>query len=402
MDELKAFGPLNLDEAELRQRDREAALEYIERNLEDEQRISVEQATDCQLTAVVPVMGEQPENLLKLAASFAAQEGLSPDAFEAIFVINNGRANIVNREEIVERNRQVLALPIWRNTSGAESNVSIPEPLRQARERLRLFVVDKRDANVGKARDRGIAEAAVRYDVRDRNGLIFQTDADCRLPDPSHFSRLIKLFSENPQMIALGGIVRFEFAPDTNEDWHQWPKERIRTEWQNIVLLRAVKSLSQSLDLESVQPEQKGGLTSLPGANMVARSFESAVVGGVGGKSASEDTEFRDHLNAYAQARSKECRMDQSFGVLTAARESTRVSEDLRGFAQRDAAGEPLINDIAFHQGLVPVKTLYRQMREQLLSTPRGREVFEYFRTKFEQAYIDPTGENDFSFLETF
>ncbi|MBU0625734.1 hypothetical protein KKF05_05345 [Patescibacteria group bacterium] len=323
-----------------------AALEYFFETLPDsETRIETPMDAKCEVAIVVPAYGER-EHILQQIESLAQQEGVSPEQFEAIFVINNPGEEPVRDPKLsdaqyerkldqyhkaIVENQETLKL--FRFINGEDIEVDVSEDELEIisqiwKSGLRLHTIDKSspgrtfpsgEANVGSARNRGVAEAAVRFYENGQNGIIGQSDADsCFTPD--YLANLIKTFYERPELIGLSGDLEFKAS-----DQDAWLMQKIarQAEFEH-KYWRLLAGLSSQAEI-GLSAGQKQILTKgvhFSGANMASRSLEAAAVGGVPKLSGGEDPAFGERLAEVGQVESV-----PEVKVITAQRFSARTAE---------------------------------------------------------------------------
>ncbi|MBI2623251.1 MAG: glycosyltransferase family 2 protein [Candidatus Liptonbacteria bacterium] len=386
--------------------DRERIKAFCESRLNGEKLIETPQHENCKVAVVIPARGEPLEQVLNLIGSLTRQKGISPDSFELILVVNLEKQGD-SREIKTARfyNSEVLGLP--KNTIGKALQ----------RQGIRVFVVDKsspglefEDCNVGRARNRGVAEAVKRFFERGEDGIIIQTDADAWFADETHLARVVRLFERNKNLIGAAGGIRYEL--------NDWVLGHLNFEpyWQNLVLLKQVKRLWQFDPKET-----KKCYVDFSGANMMSRAFATALIGNVEDRSGGEDTSFAIRMHELARARGLEVRdVKDEFRIATALRESHRTPVNFKCFRGETLEG-PLVEDPrksnfrtwwrkecptvrkedAWHRWtaqlpLIPLRKLWRE----LLAGAKARSQFiEAQKLRLPKEFLDPTGKNDFSFL---
>lgn len=277
------------------------AKKYWSDQLQKQTIINIAQDKDCQMAVVVPVCNEDLRVVLRQLQSIIAQKNISSNQFEVIYIVNNSPdAN----SEVIKKNAEILNLPIWRNRKNAMKDKDYPIEIRGLLgelEKFNLFVIDKSspgneipDCNVGKARNRAIAETSSRFFANDNDGLIFQIDADSYYPDSTYFRRVIDCFKENPALIALCGGVKLycDVEKYTDEEKKQSKIEVSLLcdylRWKSLKFLLLGKSFVYDDDFMS-------------GPNMISKSFPSAVVHGVPNEERAEDVAFGERLQSYAK-----------------------------------------------------------------------------------------------------
>ncbi len=399
----------NLDQKTL---DEQKAREFFIETLPGEQLIEIPQNPNCEVAVVVPVYTETSERILAQILSLTKQREIGKENFEALYVINNGEDNGSEEFQSVRRlNQQILNLPIWKNRE-ADYTGCTPEQqtlFEELRENFNLFAIDKSSPDnaiasctVGKARGRGVAEASRRFFDNQKNGVLVQTDADARFEDQDYLKKAINAFQEDPSIIGIAGDILYEFSPDEETEL---TSEQVREKWIELVLLKTAKRLSQFTD-KLDNEIQTGGDShddiAFSGANMITKSYETAVAGGISDQESGEDTEFSQRLNQFAQERGKRVTtMPDSLKVVTALRESGRTPVRLKTFYGITLSGDPLVEDPDVRQRtFVPLRELYTRLVAKARTTDKGRRYLEYLYQRAPLQFRDPTGANDFSFLQ--
>ncbi len=318
--------------------------EYLIENLPDtEERIAEPMDSRCEVSVVIPVYGER-DWIFRPLESLANQKGVKPDQYEVIFVINNPpeepekkagetEADYKRKLELYRQsagangeNAQVLKIINYINEGGAEPELNQYEKkvIEEIKKKgIKIFAIDKsspgrtlpeQDANVGGARNRGVAEAAARfYEQKKENGIIAQTDSDTKV-DEHYIKNLIKVFKERPELVGLKGELEFQIIE---------PKDalfRISKIYEEIGYKhRELLHFSTQADANEV--EQNDKIVNFSGANMASRAYEAAIVGGVPKLGGGEDPAFGKRLSAIGE-------IDKvlEVKVITAERRSARTA----------------------------------------------------------------------------
>jgi GT2 family glycosyltransferase len=296
---------------------------FLKENLPDsEERIAQPMDGKCEVSVVIPAYAER-DYILRPLESLASQKGTTAEQFETIIVVNNPgseparapdetdadyKRKVDLYHKAIGENQETLKLV--RHLGGGGEAVSLSEKERQVVDRikasgLRVFAVDKaspgktlppEDANVGGARNRGVAEAVARfYEQAGRNGIIAQSDADTRF-DEHYIENLIRVFKERPDLIGLTGEMSFE-------------EEGRKSELARTISMyeEAEYRYHRLLDRFLANREEQAKAPAFAkdvhfsGANMASRAFEAAAVGGVPKKAGGEDPEFGYRLSALGE-----------------------------------------------------------------------------------------------------
>lgn len=345
--------------------DEEMARKYWETRLSGEERIATPQDPNCGFCIVVPVYNEKLERIMKQIDSLRAQEGVPQESFEVIYIVNNGNLDASEQSVQIRSNNQAV-INLIRNLS---------EP--------NIFVVDKSslgheisDCNVGRARNRGVAEASRRFFENNKNGVIVQTDADTYFEDKEYFQKL-SIATRDDSVVGIAGGIIFEFSPDTDDqDKIRVLKEKVK----RFVLLKKWDILKRFVLNPNNVPATANDTFS--GAHMISRSFESAVIGGLADLSKGEDPKFGNDLKKYAEANNKTVvGMKSALKVVTALRESNRTPSGFwKSFEEMDINQPTFVRD-PFKLNLgKPAKVelteqSYLELEQKVLNMPNGVEI---------------------------
>jgi len=298
-------------------------IEYLNESLpETEDRIGEPMNKNCNVAVVIPCYGER-DHILDTLQALAEQKNMKSEEFEVITVINNSKEEPFRRvsetEEIynkrvdlyrkaVEDNQKTLDLiNIINKKLNIEPEEFSEEDLKKIlaikSSGLRVFAIDKatadkalpsEKANVGYARNRGVAEVVARfYEQLNKNGIIVQTDGDTKL-DEKYLSTIVRTFNDDHELIA-GSSMAVKFIPSEvqGESLNSLEKSKFNKIQLYDSLLR--KYIKRKVGM-SDDFKEGGNLANVPlyfsGCNMASRAFESAIVGGIPQISGGEDTEF--------------------------------------------------------------------------------------------------------------
>lgn len=211
----------------------------IQRLPETERRIEKPQDPDCKMAVVIPAYAEG-SGILRPLASLATQESITSEEFETIIIVNQAselpERTIAESEADYERKQQLFKQASHDNEqtfaiiSAIQAGI-IPEGLDDAQRAacqkiidsgIRIHAIDKfsedaaftpDQANVGNARDRGVAEAIERFFARRIDGIIAQSDADVAF-DSNYLATLVKTFEQDPAVVGIVGRSDFEKLPE--------------------------------------------------------------------------------------------------------------------------------------------------------------------------------------------
>ncbi len=283
-------------------------IEYLAETLHGETRIETRMHSQCEVSVVIPAYAER-EGIFRPLLSLARQEGVKPEQFEVIVVVNNPPSEPVRQADETqkdwERKRDLYLMATYQNeqtlllirsltnsTISSESTEDERVFLDEIRSSgLKVYAIDKATngqtlpetfANVGGARNRGVAEAVARFfEQKGTNGIVAQSDADVRFA-PDYVVSLIRVFANDPVLIGIVGRMEFEKTAEME------------------ALITSSSSFAQLLmHYRWVTECLKYGRTAKPlsrvwfsGGNMASRAFEVAIVGGVPKIAGGEDPAF--------------------------------------------------------------------------------------------------------------
>ena len=300
---------------------------YWRERLQGEDRIETPMHPDCKLSIVVPVFNEDVRRLARQLASFRAQTNIKPTEFEIIYVINN------DEDDGSERALAIRA-----------KNIHTTSYLRQDHG-LVVHVIDKSSpgktipkCNVGKARNRGVAEAGVRFYEQGKNGILFQTDADTWLENPEHLISVCELFESDATVIGASGGVIFQWDPDTKD---KTKRADLEAKIERFFRLRQYYDMRDFLLKPGVIRYPQGKRFS--GANVMSRSLELAMVGGIDDAPKSGSSNFGLRLEEFASLYDQQV-VDrrQQLKTVTALRESDRTGSSFKNYFDRIETNQDL------------------------------------------------------------
>lgn len=298
---------------------------------------------------------ERVERIQKQIQSLE-QQTIDTAEYEAIFVVNNDEEE---GEEVRTLNQLVI------------------EYIRSC-SNLPIFVIDKSspgceitDCNVGRARNRGVAEASLRFYENGRNGIIIQTDADTYFDDPEYLEKLKEVFKQAPDTVGIAGGLVFELDPDTQDFSERYVLEQ---KVERFIQLKIWDTFQKFLHGEPgfLQKDR-----TFSGAHMISRSFETAVIGGLADVTSGEDPQFGNDLSHYAEYNhGRVIGKKDELKVVTALRDSDRTPSSFKKlFDSIDLSG-PLQVD---GQEITP--ELLERTEKEVLEKEGGRELVENMRT---------------------
>jgi len=384
----------------------EKANQFWEKQLAGEEIIDVPQKPGCELAIAVPVFGEEPRRILDQLQSVLDQTS-DLDKFEIMYVVNNGerpklpeppfdpkdvaeyQTKLLNYPEelakfqrTLELNQAVLNLPIWTNkdTTLNEGQYSEEEValINEISEKLTVFVIDKSSAgheipkcNVGKARNRALAEASLRFHKNGKNGILVQTDADTVFSDPEYVSKVMHQF-EDPDVIGIAGGLDMIIDPDSGDHSEL---ESLRGKMDDVIRSRMYARLS---DFYRNPKMSFNAAISFSGANMLSRSLESAAIGGFIDANKGEDPQFGRDLEELASTTGKRVIYQKDeLKVSTAFRLSDRTGA---GFAITEGKDLSKNKDKEVDNPDIPTKEEFRaEFMQKLLLANSASEILELF-----------------------
>jgi len=291
--------------------DPQRAALFWDTQLANERRISIPQSPDCKFAVIIPVYNEKKERVLDQIDSLRRQQGIGRELFEVIYVVNNPPVgNAAGYSEVLRRNAIVMG------------------ELSRIRD-LNVFVIDKSSmgneiegCNVGKARNRGTAEACLRFFENNKNGVLIHTDADSVFDDVFYFKKLTSLLEEDSAIVGCAGSLVWKFDPDggdaeiKNELYKKTRYLMLRSKWH---VLSSFLNGAKRMTNGSYKIQFYGG-------HMISKSYAAAVIGGFFDGNALEDELFGLELVQYGLDRGlKVIYTGHRLHLVTALRESTRT-----------------------------------------------------------------------------
>ena len=322
---------------------------------------------ECRFAIVVPVYHEQWQRLTRQLDSLQQQQGISPEQFEVIYVVNNSPdcANDV-------RSHNQRALHTLRVAQDLGSlNIHLIDASTTGREIPAC--------NVGKARDIGIQQACARFESITRDGWIINTDADCHFDDPEYFRKLNSLISEHPDSLAFNGGLEYEFSPD--------PKDRSPDLFRRMYRMRLLIGWHRLSEAIASGKAQKGYRDhfKMSGAHMIAPVSSIRAIGGMPHLAVAEDHAFYHALSDLADSQGKTLSyIRHRLTVVTAARLSERTPDSMAPKVRGMDLNDSLMgkNLLALLQGGRPDSELievtyneYRKVLDALSALPGGQEM---------------------------
>lgn len=323
---------------------REAARAYFQKTLQGERLLEERPHDFCRLAILFAVHDEPARRVLELLESIADQTGVSSEAMEVICLVNNDADDgSANEKRIRVANELVLALPVWRNVeafSGRLLDEDVRTRARALRSLLRAYVIDKSrpgqelvGCNVGRARDRLLAESAHRFFRAGREGIIFMTDADAVLPESGYLREMLDLFDEEPLFIGGAGSLQLVFDPDTQNEVE---RRRIRERFDRYVLERRWECLENYI---LGRPVDMAPPDACFGTNVFFRAGAGAAIGGFQPRARYEDSYFFRGLREFAAQNGRSACSVPQMQVQAALRDSFRTAASF-GHVLRNLDGQ--------------------------------------------------------------
>ena len=297
---------------------KEQVAAYLEKELASEDKIAEPMDSDCKVSVVIPAYGERGY-ILRPIESLATQEGVDPNEYELIVVVNNPSESpaksaketdadferkIAQYRLAVKENQETLKLIGFINGEDTDAEIGAQE--KEIIERikalgLRVRAIDKaspgktlpkESANVGGARNRGVAEAVARFLEQNKNGIIAQSDADTRF-DIKYIRNLIEIFKKRPELVGLVG--KLDLEPEYGDRLVSLTSLYGDMKIAYTTLIDDLgKRESNFEDTEEVRFFEH---IHFSGANMASRAVEAALVGGVPKIAGGEDPGFGERLS---------------------------------------------------------------------------------------------------------
>lgn len=323
----------------------------------------------CRVCVVVPIFNEPLHRVVNLLISIARQRGVEAGAVEVICVVNaSADDGSVAWKKAHQANRLILDLSVWRNRDAFGAHLRFPaevlEACAEVRGAITAYVVDMQLSGsgiVGEALNRGLAEATVRFDRSEKNGIVIFLAADNVVDDPDYLAKAITLFKQNPSLVAASGGVRLVFDPDVRDEG-----ERGKVATAMDIFLRRKRMHI----LERFTQGLGAGLMSenaFLGANILARSADAAAWGGFPDWKRNEDSAFGESSREYA-AEKKKIVLDvkDQLVITSALRESDRTGGSIKSLLDEERAKDPISIEA------------YEKLERQVGATKEGRALIDY------------------------
>lgn len=334
------------------------AEQYWQEKLQNEERIGTPQLQECKCAIVVPVYNEDVRRIQKQLDSLLSQS-INPEEFEVIYVVNN---DVADSDTI---------------TKNVRANNKLVIDYIHSLEGVSVFVIDKSssgseiiDCNVGKARNRGVAEASLRFYENGKNGIIIQTDADTYFEDERHLEKVFAAFNQSPEVVGIAGGLVFEFNPDSQ---NQEEREALSLKINRLLQMKIWKEFQAFLTGDHNFTTKDNNFS---GAHMLSRSFETAVIGGLADDDYGEDSQFGIDLTQYANCnQAKVIGMKDDIKVITALRDSDRTPASFKTTLDAIDLTQPLVID-----GNVITDDIITECEKLILTKEGGSQLIDYMR----------------------
>ncbi|MCE9586117.1 glycosyltransferase family 2 protein [Candidatus Uhrbacteria bacterium] len=322
----------------------------------------------CRVCIVIPVYDEPVHRIVNLLVSIARQRDVDPGTVEVVCVVNDGPSDGSRKWSMAElANRLILDLPFWRNRDSFGGHLRFPSDVLEAcaevRSAVPAYVVEMQTSGsgvVGEALNRGLAEAAVRFDRTGKDGIVIFFGADNVVDDPDYVANAMRMFQKNKDLVAVSGGVRLLFDPDARVE----SQREIIADLVNRLLRRKRMNVLERF-LQGKDPNLMASDAFL-GSNILARSAEAAAWGGFPDWKQHEDSEFGYSAKEYAKAERKRVfDAKDSLLITSALRDSDRTGSSLKQQLEKEREMEP-----------ISVET-YEKLELQVGATEEGRALID-------------------------
>ena len=322
----------------------------------------------CHVCVVLPVYSEPVHRVVNLLVSLARQRAIDPSVVEVICVVNRGPDDGSKAWKKAEQSNQlILDLPVWRNRSSFGGHLRFPldvlDASAEVRSTIAAYAVEMQTSGngmVGEALNRGLAEATVRFDRVENNGIVIFFGADNVVDDPDYFAKALQLFQRNPKLVAASGGVRLLFDPDTRDEQERIEIAELVERFLRRKKLAILQRFIQGLEIGLMKDD------AFLGSNMLARSADAAAWGGFPDWKRNEDSAFGYAAKRYGEEEGKEVRdVKQTLSITSALRDSDRTGSSLKAQLEKERAMEPI--SVAE----------YEKLEQQVGATKEGRELID-------------------------
>lgn len=351
--------------------------DYLQKTLQVEKLIREPMVSRCQATIVFPVYNEPVRRILELLESVSDQEGVNFEDIEILCLVNNQENDHSRAYEVAKAaNELILKLPIWKNGTGFDGvqfSAETRERAARIRKRLRAFVIDKstpgneiHGCNIGKARNRLLAEAVHRFYRNEKDGIVVMTDADAVYADPLYLSNVLKLFETHTDFLGGAGGIDFVFDPDVRDEKE---RQKLHQDFSHYILHRRWSCLS---DFLLGRPVDMASPDACFGQNILSRASAAAGAGGYRPIKKHEDAYFFKDLQAYGARRGGAVQSLPHLRVNVALRESIRTDASFGHVLGDSTHGDFVRHPITGK--LVPLtEAALHDLSSELATTTEGR-----------------------------
>ncbi len=325
-------------------------LKYWENKLANETLIESPQNNNCEISVVVPVYNEEL-SLIKRQIEAFQKQSINADKFEIIYVINNApNASL----DVLRRNEEIIK---YVQTSDFQ-NIHIIDKSTKGNE--------IKECNVGKARNRGVAEATYRFNENKRNGIIIQTDADAYPNTDSYFDEIIKKF-KNKKVIGISGDIIFEAS---KEDYPDIPEKDFETVLNKFILYLKFNRIVDAY--KNPEAFESDGKLNFSGANMISRSRETIDIGGVPEVGGGEDNAFGNGLKRFSDEFGYEVlseKENKEIKMITKLRPSDRTDLSFSSIFEKIKGGGKMLVEHPLNSNSIELTEIsYENIKQNLLT----------------------------------
>jgi hypothetical protein len=397
---------------------------YIDSRLEGEDDSLIEQPMEptCKVSIMIPAYNESADNILRSLTSLVSQEGVEPEQFETVIIVNNNESEAEHQSEAFLNNQETLALinfingtletpPEWLSSTQLEAIQRIKE------KKIRVSAIDKsspetaeEENNVGIARDRAAAEICQRFMSVDAktNGIIALADCDSSFSE--NFVRaLIDSFEQN-NIKGVSGNLEFTIDPNLpNKDLVQKAFD---------IYMGRKKSTTDYADAPTFVEQDSGALMS--GTNMAVSVKSMGLVEGIPPQAGGEDINFGKKVENlpgkvaknYDYTITTRIRASERTGVQGNGRIVKKMSDSIEAFLEGRSQGifiedKEAVNTFfssliqAQKQGQLTGKFIIEKMKQyKFKETPSTETEFDSLANIINQELEKPEAEQDLKKVE--
>lgn len=323
----------------------------------------------CDVCVVIPICREPAHRVVNLLVSLARQRSVDFGAVEVLCVVNEAADDGSRRwKASALANQLVLSLPVWKNRDRFDGHLRFPSEVLDActeiRSSLVAYAVELETSGsgmVGEVLNRGLAEATVRFDRVNKNGIVIFFGADNIVDDPDYLANALRLFKQHPDLVAVSGGVRLVFDPDARDEAERLAIGALMERYLLRKKLHVLERFIQGQDI-ALMPED-----AFLGSNILARSADAASWNGFPDWKRNEDSAFGNAAKEYAKEHRKLVLNKKNELVITSAlRDSDRTGASLKTLLEQE-------------MNLEPVLTSDVERLEQLVgATKEGRTLIDF------------------------